>query len=386
MMPTPPNSPRWSDAFLDAQRTMADPETDNLMAEVFQSGSVEGLLALRPFLETWDAPPTADLPLPLHEFLARPVEFPVWVDQRKLDRAAEMFVSYGAVNSLLVLLSAFPHNLTNPSTARAFFLAQIFNPTTIKNRMQQLPHFIINITQRGGLEQTPLPGRPTQVKKGVGILTAQKLRLIHSSIRLRLQLPQLLPEHSWNAALLGQPNNQEDLTGAVLDFCFWVTDGLRQVGIELSREDEEARLHQWQTIGFLLGMRDEMQPVNLDDARLLHETIRRRRVQASPEGAAVMAELLRVIRSLLPPGYKSLPAGLLRYTLDAPTADMLSVPNPRLLMWFLTALRPIFTREKILAKLARRISPPLIRWLIEQERTSETGNLQVPAALTRVWH
>jgi hypothetical protein len=357
------SSSRWSDEFLNSMRSVADLETDSLMADLFQSGNVEELLSLRPFLETWDAPITPDIPQSIREFLEKPVVFPDWVDQSQLDRATKVFESYGAVISMMLLLSGFPHSLTNPSEARAFFIAQVLNPKTIKKRMHQLPHFMVRITQRGGLEQTEVPGNPSTLKKGVGILAAQKLRLIHSSIRLRLQLPQPLSENNWDAGVDGQPINQEDLTSAILDFNFWVVAGMRKLGIEISREDEEARFHQWMTTGFLLGVCDAMRPRNIDEAMLLRETISRRRVKASPEGAAVLAELLQIMRSMLPRMYRSLPAGMLRYLLDKKTADMLQVPNPLLLVWLLRVLAPFFKKERIFAKITRLISPPLVRWL-----------------------
>jgi len=119
--------------------------------------------------------------------------------------------------------------------------------------MYQLPHFMISLTQSGGLTQTSAPDHPSLVRKGSGILATQKLRLIHSSIRLRLQLPQKLPENNWDVAVCGRPINQEDLTAALLNLCFFTMDGVRKLGIEFSREDEDARLHLWKTIGFLLG-------------------------------------------------------------------------------------------------------------------------------------
>lgn len=377
---------RWSDEFLDSMRLVADPETDDLMADLFRSVDVAGLLELRSILEVWEAPLTPNIPQSIREFLEKPVVFPDWVDQRKLDRASDMFVSYGPVTAMMILLNGFPHTLTNPTEARAFFLGQVFNPNTIKNRMYQLPHFMISITQKGGLVQTRVPGPQESVKKGPGILAAQKLRLIHSGVRLRLQLPQMLSENNWDAAVCGLPINHEDLTAAILTLCFFTGDGMKKLGIEISREDEDARLHLWKTIGFLLGLREEMQPRDLEDARALHAIIRRRRTRKSPEGVAVAAELIRVMQSMLPRTHRSLPAALLRYNLDVETADMLEVPNPRFLIWVLSVLSHFFVEERIFAKVARLISPPLVHWLINDKSTSKAEIARIPAALARSWH
>lgn len=381
---TPPS--RWSDEFLDSMRLVADPETDALMADLFRSVNVAGLLELRSILERWEAPLTPNIPQSIREFLEKPVVFPDWVDQRKLDRASDMFVSYGPVTAMMILLDGFPHTLTNPTEARAFFLGQVFNPNTIKNRMYQLPHFMISITQKGGLAQTRVPGPQESVKKGQSILAAQKLRLIHSGVRLRLQLPQILPENNWDVAVCGQPINHEDLTAAILTLCFFTGDGMKKLGIEISREDEEARLHLWKIIGFLLGLPEEMQPRDLEDARALHAIIRRRRTRKSAEGVAVAAELIRVMQSMLPRTHRSLPAALLRYNLDVETADMLEMPNPRFLIWVLNALSHFFVKERIFAKVAKLISPRLVHWLINDKSTRKAEIAQIPAALARSWH
>jgi hypothetical protein len=377
---------RWSDEFLDSMRLVADSETDELMADLFRSVNLAGLLELRSILERWEAPLTPNIPQSIREFLEKPVVFPDWVDQKKLDRASDMFVSYGPVTALMILLDGFPHTLTNPTEARAFFLGQVFNPTTIKNRMYQLPHFMISITQKGGLVQRRVPEPQEAVKKGLGIIAAQKLRLIHSGVRLRLQLPQKLPENNWDVAVCGLPINHEDLTAALLTLCFFTGDGMKKLGIEISPEDEDARLHLWKTIGFLLGLHEEMQPRDLEDARALHAIIRRRRTRKSPEGVAVAAELIRVMQSMLPRTHKSLPAALLRYNLDVETADMLEVPRPRFLIWVLNALSYFFVKERVFAKVARLISPPLVRWLINDKKTSRAGISEVPAALSQSSH
>lgn len=384
MTSLPNISPHWSDEFLNSMRVVTDLETDRIMTELFQSG--ENLLKLRPFLENWGAPITPDIPPSIREFLEAPIVFPDWVDDSKLERASETFVSYGAVTLMMILLDGFPHTLTNPSEARAFFIAQIFNPETIMNRMFQLPHFIISIAESGGLAQTRSSEDPSLVVKGVGILAAQKLRLIHSSIRLRLQLPNPLPEKNWDTTAYGHPINQEDLALALMSFCIVTVDGMRKLGFEISQEDEETRLHMWKTIGFLIGLREEMQPQSLEDAHSLFAIIHRRRAGKSPEGVAVLAELIRIMKSMLPLGYKSLPAGLMRYLLGKDTANMLQVPNPRRLMWFLTALTPVFAKDRIFAKIAKLMSPPLVHWLIHSNRTSNRGALNISAALARGWH
>ncbi|HEX8475528.1 MAG TPA: oxygenase MpaB family protein [Pyrinomonadaceae bacterium] len=382
--PTPAAS-RWPDDFLNQMRLVADPEADELTAEVFKEGGVDALKKLKLFYDAWDMPTSDDLPPRIREFFERPVEYPSWVDQDLIRHAEKLFVSYGPITTVVLLLNAVPHFFTNPAGARSFYLAQIFSPDSVRNRMHEVPQFVINITQAEGLMQTPDPTAPHGIRKGPGILTAQKLRMAHARIRVMLKLRQKDPTKNWDTASLGEPINQEDLAEALMHFCLWTVEGLKKVGINQERRDTEAFLMSWRTVGFLLGLREEMQPANVEEALLLRDTIARRWTFPTPEGAFLIAQMLGIVNALLPFGYKSLPAGLMRYQLGDEVADALQVPNPRRLLWLLTAMKPFWEQEKIFAKIAMRLSPPVVNWLVKQDREHHRGKFFLPEELARSW-
>ena len=69
---------RWSGAMLDALRQVADPETDAIAAEVFQTGGPAALGRLTQQLEDWEAPIAADMPLRVREWFNTPVDYPAF--------------------------------------------------------------------------------------------------------------------------------------------------------------------------------------------------------------------------------------------------------------------------------------------------------------------
>jgi len=380
-----PAAARWTDEFLDEMRKVADPEADALTQAVFNQGGTDALLKLKSFYDAWDAPPTDELPPPIREFFERPVNYPAWVDQDLIRHAEQLFVSYGPVTTVVLLLNAVPHFFTNPAGARAFYLAQIFNPESVKSRMHEVPQFVINITQREGLLQRPDPAAPYEYRKGPGIITAQKLRMAHARIRIMLKLRQKDPTKNWDGQSLGEPVNQEDLAEALMHFCLWTIEGLKKVGITQERRDTEAFLMSWKTVGFLLGLREELQPTTVEEAFLLRDIIARRWTYPTAEGAYLIDQMLGIMSGLLPLGYKSLPAGLMRYQLGPEVADVLQVPNPRFVLWLLTVLKPFWEQEKIFAKLAMRLSPLVVNWLVTHDRAAHRGKFFVPEELARSW-
>jgi hypothetical protein len=379
-MSSPPHvaSDRWTDEFLDSMRLVTDPEPDALVADIYRESGKDGLLQLKAFLDNWQAPVTPGLPQSIREFFERPVEYPSWVDPKKIAIAEDLFVSYGPVTTVVLVLNAVPHFFTNPAGARSFYLAKIFSPDSVRNRMHEVPQFVINITQRGGLAQTETPGEPPTFKKGGGIMTVQKLRMAHARIRLLIKLHQERMQDDWDLKELGEPINQEDLAEALMYFCLWTQEGLRKVGIDQTPEEQEAMLHSWKTVGYLLGLRDELQPQDIAEAKVLRDAIARRHTRATPEGAALIKEMLDIVRGMLPRIYWQLPSGLMRYQLGDEVADMLEVPNPRLLMFVLMMMRPFSEKKKIFARLARIISPPLVKWLVTHPRTGERGPFNLP--------
>jgi hypothetical protein len=372
-----PKSPvpatRWSADFLDRMRRLADPETDALALEVFQLGGPKALIRMTQLLEDWEAPIAEELPARMREWFAQPVQYPAFVDPVKLRVAEELFVDYGPVSTVALLMCAVPHFFTNAAGARSFYLAKIFSPDSLRNRMLEMTQFVASITQYGGLAQfwvAPAQRRPGEgthgVRKGGGMVTVQKLRVIHSGIRILLSLPRD-PDKRWDTAILGEPINQEDMCEAVLCFCFCTIDSLAKLGIVQTPAEQEATLCAWKTVGHLLGMSEELQPADVAEARALHKQLFERSCVSTHESRVLIEEVVHIMRCMMPRGLRRVPPALMRYLMGKRVADQLAVPDDRLLLRALGGTYWFWGEHKVFARLARLTSPWLVQWMASCE-------------------
>jgi hypothetical protein len=368
-----PKSPvpvtRWSGEFLDRMRLVADPETDALAREVFEVGGPKALIRMTQLLEDWEAPIPEELPLRMREWFARPVEYPAFVDPIKLRVAEELFVDYGPVSTVALLMCGLPHFFTNAAGSRSFYLAKIFSPESLRNRMLEMTQFVASFTQYGGLAQfwvAPAQRRPGEethgVRKGGGVVTVQKLRMIHSGIRILLSLPRD-PDKRWDKATLGEPINHEDMCEAILCFCFCTIDALAKLGIVQTPAEQEATLCAWKTVGHLLGMPDELQPANVAEGRALHKQLFERSCASTDESRVLIGETLHIMRCMMPRGLRSVPQALMRYLLGARVADQMAVPVNRVLLRTLGATHWLWGERQVFARLARLTSPWVVQWM-----------------------
>jgi len=379
-MPTPLPRPNWTPEFLESMRQIRDPEPDEIMRGIFEAGGLPALEALKPFLYHWDYPVDDTLPKSIRDYLGRPVNYPSFLDFEKVKLAEDLFVAYGPVSTVVLLLNAVPRFFTNPAGARSFYLAKIFSPESLKIRMREVPQFVINICQRGGLKESIQ--QDGSVKRGPGVITALKLRLAHARIRIVLKT-QKAPDN-WNQPDLGEPINQEDLAEALMHFSMSTVDGLELVGIHQTDVERAATLEAWRAVGYLLGLVPELQPSSVAEALWLRNTIMKRHMAKTNEAAALIAEMLGIMQELVPRVYRSLPAALMRNQLGDEIADMVGVPNPRLLVWFFRITRGLWERETLFAHLAEKISPYLVDWLIKHP-TGESAPVTAPPAIQRSW-
>ena len=355
-------SDRWPDELLDAMRDVADDEIDPIMERLYAKYGPGLYARLRAFLETWTEPVTPMLPEELAEFFERPVDYPDWVDPEKIAVVETLFLRYGPVALVVLLLNGFPRAMTNPEAATAIDAAKLFNPLIVRQRMREVIQFTLNTSRRGGMSQ--IFWSSERIRKNLGIWSTQKLRLKHSRIRLRIAQHAKPP---WDYAKLGKIINQEALADAMLQFCLGIVEGLPKAGIVQTPDQQEAMINMWSTIGFLLGLRPELHPANVAEARELRDEIFRRTAQKSQAGINVIADLIRTADDILPWWLHGSTAALMRYQLGESISAMLEVPRAPFWSFLLWLSRPFFGVGGPFAKLTVLISPHIVRWLMREE-------------------
>jgi aromatic ring-cleaving dioxygenase len=300
-------------------RENGDPLADEVIQRLVREGEVRAVNRLmRHLVENADLVPEG-LPPFVQEYL-REVSAPVsGLDAARVRRAVRLFERCGPE----VLLSLGFYSLPAAYAARKG--VQVLARTgrlamDSARRVSETAQFVVDVMERGGLGP-----------QGRGIRSAQKVRLMHASVR-GLLLQQRDPP--WDRADLGLPLNQEDLAGTLLTFSIVVLQGLDALGVPVTSEEKEDWLHCWVGVGRMLGVDERILPADVTDAVLLMNRIRVRHIAASLEGQEMTAALLKGIRSQLPWFLGGLPATLIHFFLDNDRYNgqdvpaMLGVPSP----------------------------------------------------------
>ena len=169
-------------------------------------------------------------------------------------------------------------------------------------RVWETTQFVVDVMSTGGLA----PG-------GMGRRTAQKVRLMHAAVRHLVQSDPNLP---WSTSELGLPINQEDLAATLMEFSYVILEGLGRLGIDVTRQQREAYLGTWRTIGGVLGVRPELVPSDIDEASSLTRTIAARQIGRSDEGGKLAAALVEGLQTLMPPGLAGFIPSAMRFFLE----------------------------------------------------------------------
>jgi hypothetical protein len=182
---------------------------------------------------------------------------------------------------------------------------------------------------------------------GGGIISARKVRFLHSAMRHMLQHPEstrgitkeILDERArtfveqaqyrkapWDTAALGVPINQEDLAFVLLTFGYLIPKGMDVWGRAVPRQQKEDILHLWRVVGYVMGIREDLMTDDLDEAEALYETILRRNAGSSEPAQILTSAIMDFLRKYLPERFglaQTVPASLIIDQLGLDRAKLL---------------------------------------------------------------
>jgi hypothetical protein len=303
----------YSDGLLDSLRNVADPLADEAIAHLGQVGSRAQVGALIPRLVAVPAPDPGDLPASIEAWLDQHAKLPAWADRERLNRASALWVKRGVTMAMI---------LGTASLAECYAASRGITAITFSNRLA-------NDTLRR-LRETVLwvnllmlPGGLTAGSEG--IRAVYKVRLMHAAIRWLIE-----QSGRWEKERLGLPLCQEDMAGTLMTFAYTVPRSLGQLGMPFTEQEADDYLYFWSVVGEMLGVRPELVPQGMTEARDLTAQIFRRQHAATPEGQTMTEAMLRTYGGLLPgrvlDGF--FPA-FIRYLSGDQIADLLGVPQSR---------------------------------------------------------
>ncbi len=367
----------WTPELLESMREVGDPPADAVIAELFAGGDnvVHAVnYLMRDLVENDDVPSRA-LPQAVRDyFQASPL--PTWVDPARLALGTDLFHRFGPF--VIMLLNAYALPLCYAARRGVQVLARTerlhSNP---RRRIVETAQMIVDVMAPGGLDPD---------SRGAGLRSAQKVRLMHATVRHLLAA-----DRTWDPAF-GLPINQEDLAGTLVAFSVAILDGLAQLGVHLSAAEQDAYVHTWNVVGHVMGLRPELLPADHAAGRRLADRIAERNFAACPEGQAMTAALLAMMAALVPGKiFDDVPAQFVRHFVGDAVADLLAIPD-RGDTVFVSASRAFghasdvaTDRSALVRRLARRFSGLLVDGLLLVNRGAQRSPFHIPTAVRQVW-
>ncbi|WP_433247186.1 oxygenase MpaB family protein [Streptosporangium sp. CA-135522] len=366
---------RHTSQSLDALRHEGDPPADAVIADLVGSGKVGEVNRILREFHGNDQPIPAGLPPAVHAFLKATDAPPEWADASRIANAHDFFVDDGMHVATVLCYGAMASCYAARVPSRVLDITHRLDQP--HRRLAETCQFVVNM-------MAPDPFG----SGGSFVPTIQKTRLIHAAVR---HLVRSSPQ--WDEARDGVPICQEDLLGAMMIFSVHVIDGMRRLGITVTDQEAEDYYYVWRVAGAMLGIRPEIAPETLAEAREVNALLVERHLGSSPEGIELTRDLLAFYEEMIPgKAFDGIVPAMVRQVVGPEIADALQVPNPRFWTRFTTAGSRLMRRlerveddnraaRAVLDKAAHLLLTGSVRTLADGQRVT----LDIPERLWQGW-
>ena len=297
---------------LDALRLVGDELADATVATMFERGEIKSFNeAIRWFTHTGQDIPD-ELPVAAREYLEATSRPPEWIDWDIMEQARRFFLDNDVHISTALSFSSMPACYSVPHVAK--LLSATHSLEYPSRRMAETGQFTVYLMQADAFE---VGGR--------FIPSAQKVRLLHASIRHHLRRTS-----RWDEESLGVPICQEDMIGGQMMFSIQVLDALHRLGIRMTEEGAEAYYYAWRVVGAILGCDQTAVPPDLIAARAFSDQYMSRHMGPSQEGVNLTRQLIDLYEDVAPGTiFDPIVSAMIRFLIGDTAADWLQVPRSR---------------------------------------------------------
>lgn len=286
--------------------------------------------------------PRADDPPALRALLEEAWGVPAWADFPRMLPGARLQQRLGRLG--LMILGAW--GLVNgyhsaPAVKPLVFTGQL--DRMARRRLAETSHYVLTVTADEALR----PGR-------AGWQASVRVRLMHSAVRHMIKRSGQFDVAAW-----GEPANQADLAGTLVEFSGFIIDGAQRLGFDVAAEEADGLVHLWRYAGHLNGVHPRLLEEFSNPERLMHLAHLIKLVQPGPDADSVaLTHAMRntVLEGPKTPRERLAAEGVLRFhdglswVLNAPpVAADLQVPN-REWRHVVRALKPVFQGAEVLRK------------------------------------
>ena len=343
---------------MDGLRLKGDELADATVAELFGRGEVGAFnTVMRNYAQTGQDLPD-NLPPAAREYLEATRLPPAWVDWGIMEKARLFFIDNNVHISTALSFQSMPACYALPHVAKLLHASHSLDYPS--RRMAETGQFTVYLMQPDAFEAG-----------GRFIPAAQKVRLLHASIRLHLSR-----DGAWDQAALGVPICQEDMIGGQMVFSIQVLDALHRLGIHMTEEGADAYYYAWRVVGAMLGCDQDASPPDVTAAREFSDRYMLRHMGPSEDGVALTRQLIDLYKEVVPGTFFDpvVPA-LIRFLVGDTVADWLDVPRSP---WDVVAK----TMPALLGSLERlENTGPIGEWVLDRAGRM-TSNFEL-SSLTR---
>lgn len=295
---------RWSNAFLNKLRGESDELADKYLLLLMEDNEKKGVRKLFATMDSNDAVPPIDHFPELAEFFQITHNLPPGSDLQRIRRGELLFLKHILMGALVLLAKSLPEGYAAPNLSQILSISDDLKTHPYKRLLGTL-QMVLNVSCVGGFE----PG-------GRAVITAQKLRLLHSGVRYLAD--RYRPKFREQ---FGIPVNHEDMLGTIMGFSYLVVEGWRTLNLGLSKEEENDFFYVWQTFALMMGIHPpgepdngEFIPVDIDDAALFYDQYRSRhyvKADVNPDGVLLARANLNLLQDMVPRYLRFLGLGLI---------------------------------------------------------------------------
>jgi ER-bound oxygenase mpaB/B'/Rubber oxygenase, catalytic domain len=373
---------RWTDELFDELAQQGDPRVDDVVAAHVQATNVAPRDLFTNLTAHLRLPPANRSPV-IEAYLSEEPPLPAWADEAQMHRGADFFDQNGLLIGTALFCASLPEAYAGARGARVLTLTARMVTDPVR-RVYETAQMLVDAMTDGGLE----PG------EGAGYHDIRRVRLMHAAIRYlvlndpkvaKTEVPAAFP--SW-CLPCGLPVNQEDLFGTLMTFTQTVFESLDRLGAPASDDDAESYLHRWCVVGHLLGLRADLLPLSLEDARAITAAIRRRQNAPSEDAQILTSALVRALRaSVRLPVLRPLPAAMIRWLVGPEVSAIDGIKRDPFAFAFESAagaMRGVGLEEQhhlMLRVLARHLGAAVLASFVRAGRSGTRPPFTLPRAL-----
>jgi hypothetical protein len=390
---------KWTGPFLNQMRLTADPLGDDTVTALFKNHGIQAVNDLWEKLLKNDGVPVEQLPPEIRTYLEKSGTLPAWAQPGLIEKAQKLFADRGFFCLLTLLTASLPECYVLKNESAVLGTTKDLEQHAYR-RVLETAQLIVAVMSPGGF--TP---------RGGGIVAAQKVRLLHATIRhLILHTPRrpesaapprTFPEAAqkmppWDTAACGLPINQEDMAYTLLTFSYVTVRAFQNMKVRIAPDEIAAYLHCWNVMGCIMGVREDLLAQTCGEAEILFTTVKQNQLGQSASGEALTTALINCTRLIIARDsggllmhslVKPLPQIFMHQLLDKQTLTDLKVPALTLGEWIIMQVLHFLVApfENLYQKLMARAGLLIIDHLTQLPRRWNRSLFNLPEQIKTTW-